>query len=147
MGRGGRVSMGWMLTVYGTVRVVQKKLEASFSQNELKDMPGQSLYMHTGLNFTVIHTMIFGFLFCCIFCLKKLQKFFINKNGGNNVERPSNCTRWYFHDLFKNWKQYLIANKSFTHVIFYLSINDLYEDGENFLLFKVKSAQLIFVHF
>ena len=68
--------MGWMLTVYGTVRVVQKKLEASFSQNELKDMPGQSLYMHTGLNFTVIHTMIFGFLFCCIFCLKKIAEIF-----------------------------------------------------------------------
>jgi len=43
--------MGWMLTVYGTVRVVQKKLEASFSQNELKDMPVRVFNMHTGLLF------------------------------------------------------------------------------------------------
>jgi hypothetical protein len=56
-GEEGGFSRGWMFTVYGTVRVVQKKLEASFSQNELKDMPGQNLYMHTGLNFFfLIHT-------------------------------------------------------------------------------------------
>jgi len=60
----------------------KKAFEASFSQNELKDMPGQSLYMHTGLNFhsIFIHTIVFGFFFV-VFSLKKLPKILVIKNG------------------------------------------------------------------
>lgn len=50
-----------MLTVYGTVRVVQKKLEASFSQNELKDMPGRVSTCTLVWRLPFIHIMILGF--------------------------------------------------------------------------------------